>query len=71
MHSFYFWVQQVQASYVTIFYTGLSNTFQTNLKTKWSKDLILLITEIRIMKFGILLTKPVRSETKMTFTNED
>lgn len=83
MHNFYCWVQQVQTSYVTIFYTGFSNTSQTNLKTKWSKtspflvslnsykDLILFITQMRMMKFGIMLTKPVRLETKMTFTSED
>lgn len=76
-------MQQVQTSYVNIYYIGLSNTSQTNLKTKWSKtspflvslnsykDLILFVTEKRIMKFGIMLTKPMRSETKMTFTNED
>lgn len=26
---------------------------------------------MRKMKFGIMLTKPVRLETKMTFTNEE
>lgn len=26
---------------------------------------------MRMMKFGIMLTKPVRLETKMTFTSED